>query len=313
MKKNRLTLTVGILLVLVFGLLLFVFQVRTTRVAVVTTFGRPTRPITKPGAYFKWPWPIQKVYQFDRRIHNFEDQFEETLTKDNFNLLIKVFAGYAITKPDVFLQRFANGSIEEAEKALSGLIRSAKNAVVGQYQFSDFISTDPEKVKLAEVERKILEAVQTNQGQYGIAVEFLGIKRLGLPESITEKVIARMEAERQRVVDQLEGQGEEQATIIRSNAERERDRILAEAGAAAKRIRGQGDAEAAKYFSIFEENPELAIFLLKLDAMEKALHERSTLVVDQRTEPFDLLSGGVSNRPNGTAKNEATEEEEAAQ
>ena len=36
----------------------------------VTTFGKPTaQPYDKPGAYFKWPWPIQKVYKFDQRVH----------------------------------------------------------------------------------------------------------------------------------------------------------------------------------------------------------------------------------------------------
>ena len=40
MKKNPLTLLVGSMLLVVFLALLFCFQVRTTEVAVVTTFGR---------------------------------------------------------------------------------------------------------------------------------------------------------------------------------------------------------------------------------------------------------------------------------
>ena len=53
MKRNPLTLIIGLLLILIFGLLLFVFQVRKSEVAVVTTFGKPTRPITEPGALFQ--------------------------------------------------------------------------------------------------------------------------------------------------------------------------------------------------------------------------------------------------------------------
>ena len=64
MKRNSLTLVIGILLLIIFGLWLVVFQVRTTEVAVVTTFGKPTRPLTEPGAYFKWPRPIQRVWLF---------------------------------------------------------------------------------------------------------------------------------------------------------------------------------------------------------------------------------------------------------
>ena len=94
MKRNLLTLIIGTVLVLIFALLLFSFQVRKSEVAVVTTFGRPTRPVVEPGAYFKWPWPIQNVYKFDERIQNFEDKFTEDLTKDSTPLLTLVYVGW---------------------------------------------------------------------------------------------------------------------------------------------------------------------------------------------------------------------------
>ena len=63
MKKNLLTIVISAVLALIFVLLLFVFQVRRSEVAVVTFFGKPTaRQYNEPGAYFKWPWPIQSVY-----------------------------------------------------------------------------------------------------------------------------------------------------------------------------------------------------------------------------------------------------------
>jgi membrane protease subunit HflC len=93
MKQSTLSLLVGFLLVIIFGLLLFAYQVRQTEVAVVTTFGKPTSDRTEPGLYWKMPWPIQKVYQFDKRIQNFEeDKFEETFTSDKKNLLVRVYA-----------------------------------------------------------------------------------------------------------------------------------------------------------------------------------------------------------------------------
>ena len=82
MKRNLLTVVIGAVLIVIFALLLFVFQVRQSEVAVVTTFGKPVRNITEPGPYFKWPWPIQKVYKFDQRVQNFEDKFSENLTTD---------------------------------------------------------------------------------------------------------------------------------------------------------------------------------------------------------------------------------------
>ena len=49
MKKNPLTIVIGILLILIFGLWLFVFQVRKSEVVLITTFGKPTRTKTEPG------------------------------------------------------------------------------------------------------------------------------------------------------------------------------------------------------------------------------------------------------------------------
>src|SRR4051812_34168377 len=124
MKKNLPTISIGALLLLIFVLLLFVFQVRKTEVAVVTTFGRPTRNIVEPGPYWKWPWPIQLVHKFDNRVHNFEGKFEQVLTSDGNSLLVMVYLGWTISEPTNFFPRF-NGSTLKAEQSLEGLLRNA--------------------------------------------------------------------------------------------------------------------------------------------------------------------------------------------
>jgi membrane protease subunit HflC len=289
MKTSRLNLIIGTLLLGLFLLLLFLFQVRQTEVAVVTTFGKATRPITEPGLYLKWPWPVQKVTKLDRRLQPFEGKFEETFTRDSRNLLIMVFTGWRIEDPALFYSRFAGGSMVEAERSLDNIVRNHKNAAVGRHNFADFISTQSGDLKFDEIEKEILEGVQKDAKTQGILVEIARIKRLGIPESVTEKVFDRMRAERAKEVARLKAEGEKEAITIRSAADLERDKLLAEADAQATRIRGDGDAEAAKSFSVFQQNPELAILILKLNALEGTLKERATLIVDPRTPPFDLL------------------------
>ena len=119
---------------------------------------------------------------------------------------------------------------------------------------------------------------------------FLGIKRLGLPESASQRVFDRMREERMRLVNQYQGEGEAQAISIRTTADRDREEIISKAEKEAIRIRGEGDAEAAKSLAEFEKDPELAVFLLRLDALEKTLKDRSTLIFDERTPPFDMLN-----------------------
>ncbi len=297
MNRKPLTLFIGALLMLIVGLLLFTFQVRKSEVAVVTTFGKPTGDITEPGAYLKWPWPIQKVYKFDQRVQNFEDKLTEGLTQDSFNLLTSVYVGWKITEPKAFFPKFASGSIPEAEKVLEGLLRSAKSAVIGKHPLSDLVSASGEGTKFAAIEDEILAAIQSQvrANNYGLEIEFLGIKKLGLPESVTADVFEEMKKEREVLFSKLQAQGDAEAAKIRSDAERKAAEMLANAEGQATQIRGRGEAEAAKSLAVFQQNPELANFIFRLNALEGSLKERSILIFDQHTPPFDLFRGASSN------------------
>src|SRR2546423_6178896 len=290
MKSNPLTLAIGFILLVVFVLLLFAFQVRTTEVAVVTTFGKPTRPITQPGPYFKWPWPVQKVHKFDKRIHNFESKFEQVLTSDGYNLLVMVYAGWKIDEPERFFPRFG-GSTARAEESLEGLVRNAYSGVVGKHPFSQFISTDEKQLKFVEIEQEMLQRIQADvqANHYGLEVKFLGIKKLGLPESVTELVFDRMRSERSLLEGKIRDEGTRLAEEIRSRANLESARMLADADAEATRIRGLGQSKAAESLKVFEQEPDFANFLQNLDALEMLTKERTTLLLDQNTSPFNLL------------------------
>lgn len=292
MKRNYLTLVVGALCVLVFLLMLFCFQVRQTDVAVVTTFGKFSRAITEPGLYLRWPWPVQKVYRLDNRVQNFERKFEQTTTADGRSLIVSVFIGWRVADPKIFIERFPQGDVTLAEQSLESLTRDAKNGVIGQYRFGDLISTNRAHVKLRQIESEMLASVQPRAAaDYGIAIDMLGIQQIALPESITTKVFDRMRAERQRLVKQYESEGDAEAIRIRAEADRDRQETLAQAQAQATVIHGQAEAEAAKSYVVFEQNPDLAVFLLELNALGDSLTNRSTFVIDPQTVPFHLLDG----------------------
>jgi membrane protease subunit HflC len=306
MKRNSLTVLVGALLLLIFVLLLFTFQVRQTEIALVTTFDKPSRYIEEPGFKWQWPPPIQKVYKFDKRIQSFDyDKIEETLTADKYPLVVQVYTGWSISKPDLFFSSFPAGTVEAAQPALESLIRGAKLAVIGKHPFTDFVSTDKSQLKFPQVEQEILEQIQTSAANnYGISVKFVGIKKLGLPESVTQKVFDRMTAERQKEIDRLRAEGEKQSVVIRSAADQERDSIRANAEAEATRIKGQADAESAKSYAVFEQNPDLANFIQGLRALEEVTKERTTLILDERTRPFNLMTRPATNHLDSSTTNQ---------
>jgi membrane protease subunit HflC len=121
-------------------------------------------------------------------------------------------------------------------------------------------------------------------------VAFLGIKKLGLPESVTKEVFERMGSERQILVTQIESEGNARASNIRAEADRNAAKLVSDAEAEALRIRGEAESQAAQSLQTMNQEPELAKFLLNLTGLEMFLRDRTTLIVDQNTSPLDLLN-----------------------
>ena len=297
MKKNAITLVIAAVLLVIFTLLLFTFQVRQSEVVVVSTFLKPTATITNAGLYVKWPWPAQSLNRFDQRVQTFADIPSETLTADSTMLLVNVFVGWRISDAKEFFPKFPGGSALAAQRQLENMQRSAKAAVVGKHDLSDFVNSDPAQLKFNDIEKEIQTAVETElaKNNYGISIEFLGIKKLGLPEPVTQAVFERMKAERTKLISKAQFEGEAEATKIRSAADRQAADVIAYAQADATRIEGQGEAEAAKMLSVFQQNPQLAVFQLQLDALKSSLNQKSTLIFDERWSPFSLFQNLPAN------------------
>ena len=288
MLSRPFSFSVAFMLVTIMGFYLVGVQFNENETGVVFQFGKPSRSIDKPGLYFKWPLPIQTVEKFDKRIQIFEGQFEQGLTKDGKNIIVASVVYWKITDPLVFYQ--STGNMPEYENKLESIIRSSQNAVIGENNLSSFINIDKSKVELDKIEKTIKEQlVTTNQKQFGVEILDYKIKRIQFPESTTAEIFERMKAERSRLIEKIKASGKGQAETILSEAETTRATTLATTNAKAKQIKAEADAEAAQYYKIFEEDKELAQFLFELDALEKALKEESTLVLDTNTSPFNLL------------------------
>ncbi len=286
----------------VFLTAIFAFQVRETEYAIVTTFDRITS-LPAPGLRFRLPYPIQKVYRIDKRLRVFggnEGKIEETYTADGKNIIVGTYALYRVKEPEVFFKNVRNEI--GAEDRLNSLLRNARLSVIGRHPFADFVNTDPKKMRMAAVESEILaECKEAAEKNYGIEVKSIGIKFLGLPESITGKVFERMKAEREKLATQYRAEGRRIAEEIQAKADKEKSMRLTEAEAEARRIRGEGDAKSAEFYAVFKKDPELAAFLRKLEALKKTLDSKTTLILDTSTPPFDLLGGSYGKLLNNDA------------
>jgi len=286
---KNITITTFILLILVvLGLLFFSFQVREIESALVTTFGRPTRQITEPGWYFKWPPPIEWVHKFDSRMIDFESALVETTTKGAIPIIIKTYVVWRIAEPLKFFNSVE--TIKEAENKLRSQLKDTQNRIVGQYSFSEFVNSDKSRIKIDRIEQKMLSDLQLAvRDNYGIEVKALGIKQLKISEEVSKDVFERMRAERNHRTETTVSEGQAEAAKIKTDADSKKAELLATAQARATAIRGQGDAEAAQYYKLLEADTEFAIFLRNIEALKEILKERSTIVFSADTEPFTLL------------------------
>ena len=296
MKQRILMSVIGAFLAILLVLLMVFFIVSEGEVAIVTTLGKVDRAVTEAGLYPRWPWPIQRVHTYDARFRLLPGTLEQSLTLDQKNIVAAVYAGWRIKDPVVFFERL--GTVEKAEDSLNGLVRNYKTAVLSQYPFSALVNVHPDALRFEAIEQEILASVrEAALERYGIEVGLVGLRKLALPGDTKEKVFERMRAERNEIAERYRAEGEGEAIKIKADAESKSDQVLAEAEARATRIRGEGDAAAAEFYKTFEQDPELANFLKKLEIMEETLKDRSTVILSADTEPYDLLQGGAPLQP----------------
>jgi len=287
MKNVAITILV-VVIVAVLGLYLVSFQVREIESGLVTTFGKPTREITTPGWYFKWPAPIQRVYKFDSRMRVFEAEMGETTTKGSIPIIVNTYVVWKIAEPLKFFNSV--GTVREAESKLRNQLGDTQNKVIGRHYFSDFVNSDPAQIKFEQIQAEMLADLHdVVKDHYGVEIKTVGIKQLKISEEVTKDVFERMKAERTRRTQAIIAQGNAEAVKIKTDADSKKTELLAAAEARAKAIKGEGDAEAAKYYKMLEADPELAMFLRDVEALKKILQERSTVVISADTEPFKLL------------------------
>jgi membrane protease subunit HflC len=248
---------------------------------------------TNPGPHLQWPWPIERVYKLDQRVQSLEDTFEPVTLPDQNQIMLLTYVGWHVSDPARFFPKFENGSISSAVTNLQGIVRSAKDEVASRHKFSDFLSADTNQMKFTQIENEMLDSVRQKvaQGNYGIEINFVQIKSIELPSSVSEKVFKRMTEERNTLVSAIQADAQEKSIEIRSKADSEASRLLSEADAQAKEIRGQGVEAMVHSLQIMSQNPELAKRIMDLTRLEDLGKDKTTWIFDPNSTGFELLRG----------------------
>lgn len=274
-------------LILILGLaltlLLFnaVFIVSEAQVGVLFQLGRIERSDIGPGIHFKLPL-LQDARVFDRRILTLDAQPERYLTSEKKDVNVDFFAKWRIHDVGRYYTTTLGDELRAAQR-LTPILKEALRNEISDRTLRETVSDARSSMTKALVDISN-EAAQT----LGIQIVDVRIKRIDLPEEVSESVYARMRAERSRVANELRSQGTEASETIKADANRQRQVILAEAEREAQRLRGEGDAQAAQlYADAYGRDAEFYAFYRSLEAYRRAFADgQGVLVLDPDTEFF---------------------------
>jgi membrane protease subunit HflC len=304
--KNSFTILVGAVIAAVLLSHMFLYQVRYDQVAVRTTFDKADASSVQNTAGLKWrlPWPIHKITHYSKRLQLLEDKVEELQTADGKSVIVRTYLTWRIENPLDFYITLKDPN--EASRQLSSRLREIRG-VISRYRLDELVNLDRDRLKLAQIEDEAKQALEASlvQSGYGLKVESVGLYKIVLPESTTEKIFETMIKTRERLSENALQEGQAQASAIRSEAQSARDRILAFAERRAQAIRSQGDREASQEYEGFARNEDFAIFLRKVEALKKMLDHNTTFVLSADSlgilDWFNRDPGQTAPAPGGQA------------
>lgn len=295
MKKLPIpTIVTALFLVIVLVFYAITFQVRFNEVAVKVRLGKADAGsiisgADAPGLYPRWPWPVEQIVKYDRRLHVLDTPEGEIKTSDNMNVLVGCFAIWRIADPLTFHVRCQTE--RKAEDLLRQRVNEARAAIIGRHAMTEFVNLAEAQVQQAydRIEDQILgEVAKPAAKDFGIELVRVGIRRISLPAENTKKVFEAMIQERNTLAAQFREEGKGRQKAIEADAESKRRAILAFADRRAQEIIAEGIQATTR---ILEEirNPEDQAFfnwLRRLEAMQAALAQRTTIFLDARDAVF---------------------------
>ena len=249
--------------------------------AIVFQLGEIKSVISSPGLHFKWPM-IQNVRKFDMRILSYDDPEPlRFITSEKKPVLVDSFVMWRIMDVKQFYVS-VRGDQLAAETRIRQTISDSLQAEFGRRTLHDVVSGQRDEI-MAVVRDKVDKELR----RIGVEIVDVRLKRVDLPQEVSESVYRRMEAERKRVANELRSTGAAEAERIRADADRQREVILAEAYRDAQKIKGEGDAKATDtYAKAFSQNPEFYAFYRSLEAYRSTFRGRNDLLLLQPDSDF---------------------------
>ena len=281
-KLSRVLVSIIVLLIL---LSLSTFTVDQRGFALVFRLGEIVSVKKEPGLYFKTPI-VENVKFFDKRILTYEsDQPDRFITSEKKNVLVDSYIKWRIMDPSKYYVS-VNGDERQAERRITQTVNDGLRAEFGKRTIQEVVSG-----QRSEIMGILQERADSESRLIGVEILDVRLRRVDLPEEVSQSVYQRMNAERKSVANELRSQGFADSEKIRAVAEKERDIIITEAYRDAQKIKGEGDASASRiYADAFSKNQDFYDFFRSLEAYRKSFKGKDDiLVLDPNSDFFKFL------------------------
>lgn len=249
------------------------FQVHETELAIKLRLREIVKADYEPGLHLMVPF-IDTVEKFERRVLTRNYPAEQFLTSESKILNVDFYIKWRIS--DVVQYYLATGGEEEVgANRLAEIVKDGLKGVIAKRTLQKVVAAERQ-----EFMDDILEFSAASVAQLGVTLVDVRVKRIDLPDEVSDSVYNRMRQDFARQASQLRAEGDEQAQRIRAEAERERTELLAIGNRDAEIIRGEGDAKAAEtYARAYQRYPEFYSFHRSLQAYRKSLGQPNDVFV----------------------------------
>jgi len=258
-----------------------VYVISETQRGVLLRFGEVVKTDLAPGLHFKTPF-VNSVRKFDGRILTVDSTPERFFTQEQKQLIVDSYAKFRVIDVAKYYTA-TNGEEFRAAALLSQRINDdLRNQVAGR-SVQEVVSGERDQLMEA-VKARLNETVLT---ELGVEVIDVRVKKIDLPNEVSQSVYRRMNAEREKEARELRSEGKEIAEGMRAEADRKVTVIEAEAVRDAEIIRGDGDATATRtYADSFNRDPEFYAFTRSLNAYQQTFANGSDIMLLQPDSQF---------------------------
>ncbi len=253
---------------------------------VLLRLGKVTDADLKPGLHVKIPF-FDNIRLFDARVLTLDARAERFLTVEKKSMMVDSYVKWRIIDVGKFYTA-TNGEEDRAQRLLAQRINEGLRNQFAQRSLQEVVSGERDQL-MVNIAVDLNTFTQTS---LGVEIVDVRVKRIDLPDEVSDPVFSRMRAEREREAREHRSKGKEQAEIIRADADRQQTIIEAEAYRESEELRGEGDASAAAiYASAYNKDPEFYAFVRSLNAYKKTFSgKQDILLIDPESDFFRYLN-----------------------